>query len=281
MVSFRATDLTADVLEGQIDRVKAEITTGDTIVSENRLTTGSMNANGVKVNGVLWSIHRLDVTAIPTGTEIHITTKTLDYSGAGTALWSYKATNSAADAGISTGEYVHPTAAEEVTLKTVKPDGGNYLFVCVSTEAYTEGYRPSVLIVKPINEEVGALKNDFNSHAEDDSIHVTEANKSAWNEKVDKTFLYNVVNAATSSVGNYAKAHIENNDVHVTSAQKTTWDSKADSAALEEATEEHDIKQQLVVRNTVGGNQNVILTYYDWVSDDGADIKFEITKAFE
>lgn len=166
MVSFRATDLTADVLEGQIDRVKEAITTGDTIVSGNRLTTGSMNATGVKVTGSLWSIHMLDVTAIPTGTEIHITTKTLDYSGAGTALWSYKATNAAADAGISTGEYVHPTAAEEVTLKTVKPDGGNYLFVCVSSEAYTEGYRPSVLIVKPINEEVGALKNELSELAE-------------------------------------------------------------------------------------------------------------------
>lgn len=45
--------------------------------------------------------------------------------------------------------------------------------------------------------------------------------------------------------------------------------------------EEHDVKQQLVVQNTVGGNQNVILTYYDWVSDGGADIEFEITKAFE
>ncbi len=55
------------------------------------------------------------------------------------------------------------------------------------------------------------------AHTGDSTIHVTAANKTAWNNKADATTL---------------TSHTNNSDIHVTAANKTAWNAKADASTL-------------------------------------------------
>ncbi|MFI3243778.1 MAG: hypothetical protein R3Y56_05960 [Akkermansia sp.] len=64
----------------------------------------------------------------------------------------------------------------------------------------------------------------FNSHAEDLSIHITEEERTAWNDKADSSSLATKVNSSTFT------AHSGNDEIHITEEERTAWNAKADSS---------------------------------------------------
>ncbi|MFI3244033.1 MAG: hypothetical protein R3Y56_07270 [Akkermansia sp.] len=57
----------------------------------------------------------------------------------------------------------------------------------------------------------------FNNHAEDSSIHITEEERRAWNDKADSSSIASKVNSSTFT------AHSGNDEIHITEEERSAW----------------------------------------------------------
>ena len=97
-----------------------------------------------------------------------------------------------------------------------------------------------------------ATQSDFETHTGDTAIHVTSAEKTAWNNKSNFSGSYNdltnkptiptttseltndsnfVTTATTTPINNTLTAHTADTTIHVTSAEKTAWNGAATNAS--------------------------------------------------
>lgn len=134
-----------------------------------------------------------------------------------------------------------------------------------------------------------ALNTVVTAHTANTIIHVTSADKTNWNAKVDRSDLD--AYATTTALDN----HTANTTVHVTSTDKTNWDAKVDQADLDEYAMADDVNEALEVATRalfdvrddatqaltqLGGNSIVALTQaeYDALTTKDAHTLFIITE---
>ena len=108
--------------------------------------------------------------------------------------------------------------------------------------------------IKDIEVEKLATKDELKNHTDDTTIHVTNAEKNAWNNKLDNSALTNyatktyvtdeIVKASTSGkvdLTGYAKtadlnAHTSDTNIHITSAEKTKWNEIDKKLSIKQST---------------------------------------------
>ena len=122
------------------------------------------------------------------------------------------------------------------------------------TEVFSGDYED--LINKPTIPDISNLasKDELTAHKSNKDIHVTSADKSKWNAKLDNTDLTNyatkiyvtdeIAKASTSGtvdLTGYAKtadlnAHTSDTNIHITSAEKTKWNEVDKKLSIKQST---------------------------------------------
>lgn len=78
---------------------------------------------------------------------------------------------------------------------------------------------------------IAPLSVDFNNHANDTEIHVTQFEKDNWNRLVEEDFISDVA-SSISEIAEDVDNHVGNFELHVTAADKERWDSKVSTKEL-------------------------------------------------
>ncbi|MBS5507448.1 MAG: hypothetical protein KHX31_02315 [Akkermansia sp.] len=90
--------------------------------------------------------------------------------------------------------------------------------------------------ITTVNGVLVAAQSDFASHTENKNMHLTEEERTAWNDKADSAALTDKVDTATFT------AHETNTTVHITNAEREKWNAKNTKgivAATQDGLDEH------------------------------------------
>lgn len=101
---------------------------------------------------------------------------------------------------------------------TISPVGWIALYII----AYKGGGETSV------NGVILAQQTNLDAHTQDTVQHITDAERTSWNNKADASALSTKVNTSTFN------AHTGNAAVHVTAEERATWDAKQDKLVSDE-----------------------------------------------
>ncbi|MCD8064087.1 hypothetical protein [Akkermansia sp.] len=80
--------------------------------------------------------------------------------------------------------------------------------------------------ITKVNGVLVAAQSDFASHTENKNMHLTEEERTAWNDKADSAALTDKVDTATFT------AHETNTTVHITNAEREKWNARNTKGAL-------------------------------------------------
>ena len=153
------------------------------------------------------------------------------------------------------------------------------------TEVFSGDYED--LTNKPIIPDISNLasKDELTAHKSNKDIHVTSADKSKWNAKLDnndlkdyatKTYVTDAIaKAATSGtvdLTGYAKTadlniHTSNTNIHITSAERTKWNEVDKKLSIKQSTADNG----KILK--VGNDGNI-----EFVEDLADDISYQNSK---
>ena len=118
------------------------------------------------------------------------------------------------------------------------------------------------------------IRTTITTHTSNGDIHVTKADKTAWNAKADQTALTTHTGNTTVHITEAERTkwnknitdlstHTSNGDIHVTKADKTAWNAKADQTALTTHTGNTTVHITANERNTWNSKSDFSGNYND------------------